>query len=83
LCYKCDVQREKRNSKSVSYAPQKPFSYRPPKHLLPLFYDIVEVSKRSKASILHESLDEKLPELKTNYAPQLKKLKQARRAAGK
>lgn len=49
MCYKCDVATKKANPATKSKS-QKPFSYRPAKHLAPLFYDILEVSKRTKAS---------------------------------
>ena len=43
------------------------------------FSDVVEVSKRTKASVLHEALDEQLPILEQRYAKQLKKLRAARK----
>jgi hypothetical protein len=51
-----------------------PFSYRPPRHLAGLFNDVVLVSKRTKASILTEALDEALPKLANRWRIEIEQL---------
>jgi hypothetical protein len=54
-----------------------PFSYRPAAHIAPRFHAVVTVSRRSRASVLHESLEQQLPVMEQRYSKQLKKLKSA------
>lgn len=64
------------NQKTPSkVSPRKPFSYRVPKNLVPSFADVVTVSRRTKASIIHESLEMNLPVMEVRYAPQLNRLR--------
>ena len=80
MCYKGDVQHANLKSLPARIASNKPFSYRVPKHLAPSFNDVVAVSQRQKASIIHESLSARLPMLETRYADQLKKLRNKKSA---
>ena len=52
-----------------------PFSYRPAVALAPRFNNVVAVSRRTRASVLHEALELHLPELERRYAAQLKNVR--------
>lgn len=77
-----------RETRSANFKPNRkkltpivsgtPFSYRAPKHVAPRLLDLVEATRRSKASFLTESLEITLPELETRYAPLLKALAERR-----
>ena len=76
MCYKCGVRTKTKQRRGSA----TPFSYRPAQHLAGRFYDVVEASKRTKASIVHESLENTLPILEAANAQALATLK--RKAKG-
>lgn len=49
--------------------PVEPFSYRVPRDMEKDFLDVKNASRRTKASLLHESLEKMLPVFKRRYLP--------------
>lgn len=50
------------------------FSYRVPATLQPRFLKVWRASRRSKASLVHEGLEEILPRLEKRYAREIRQL---------
>ena len=63
----------------ISTKSSRNFSYRPPKHLETLLGEIIAVTRRNKASILHEGLELTLPELEKRHASALAKFRRTNR----
>lgn len=51
--------------------PRHPVSYRIPEKLIQRFSAVVRISRRPKASIIHESIEAMLPVLEKRYAAEL------------
>lgn len=57
----------------------KPFSYRVPAPYREQFMDIIAVSRRNKASLLHEALERELPNFEIRYSKELAKYRAAKK----
>lgn len=54
---------------------ESPITFRPEKAIRNRFLNVVEASRRSQASIIHESLECRLPALEVRFHKELRRLK--------